>query len=982
MNQGWDFCAVNGKDSKFSMYHELMTRKVRDILLISTPYDAWVMEEDCKLSERIVSEYRGLNLSHPPRLTWVSSVDEALSLLQSRRFDMVIHMPQLMSMADMNSAQEVKETDPDMPVMLLTHRDVDFPDGRPDWYDRHFVWSGDADLLVALVKLTEDEWNVDNDTQHGGIRVIIFVEDSPRYISSMLPILYKELVIQTQSVIESGLNQEHRLLTMRARPKVIMAETYEQALGYMDKYGEYVQGVISDVRFPRKKGDPKDAGVDFLTQVKKYRDDIPLLMASNQPRNRDRADRIPAFFVDKNSPLLLDEVQRFVSDQLGFGDFIFRRKDGSEIARAASLYVLEKLILVVPDDVFVRHCRRNDFSRWFFARTEFGLACRVRPLTEDDFSDVESMRKVLVDYIKERRNSRQKGVVVSFNPKDFDPATEFMKIGGGSLGGKARGLAFLFAMLDRATDLHDRYRGRVSITAPRTLTIATKCFDEFVTFNSLKRLADVEMEDEEVVRIFEGARFPDWIRKQLSAYLMEIRHPLAVRSSSLLEDAQFQAYAGLYSTYMLPNDHPDVEVRVDQLVHAVKLVYASTYFKSPKAFSRRVNLRTDEERMGVLIQEVVGEPYGDYFYPAMAGVAQSYNYYPFGRMKPEHGVATVAMGMGKTVVDGEKCLRFSPRHPQVLPQCPTVDETLKNSQTTFYSLELPGVRGVNLRRGANLVRRDIMDAEQGGPLSMLASTYVAQEGRLRDTADADGPNVMVFAPVLKHRLFPFAQVLNDVLQLSQEAMGGPVEVEFAVNMYTDGRAPEFYLLQVRPMSARADLHNVRISSKEEAEAVCFSEHALGNAEKNDIVDIVYVHPDRFDPARTTDMAAEIGKLNRKMVDEGRKYLLVGPGRWGSSDPWLGIPVVWADISGVSVIVETWSDDLKVEPSQGSHFFHNITTLGINYVMVPQTGSSRIDWDWLVNLPTQDAGEFVCHTRLDDPLDVKVDGRRSKAVILK
>ncbi len=980
MNRGWDFCSIGGADAKFRMYHELMARKVRNILLISTPYDAWVMEEDCKLSERIVSEYRGLNLSHPPRLAWVSSVDEALRELERRSFDLVIHMPQIADMEDVNAARAVKEAAPDMPVALLTHRDVRFPEGRPDWFDLHFVWSGDAELLVAMVKLCEDAWNVDVDTRTGGIRVIIFVEDSPRYASSLLPILYKELVRQTQAVIEHGLNQEHRLLTMRARPKILLAENYERAMALFDIYAEHVQGVISDVRFPWNGEMCDDAGVSLLREIKRRRKDIPLLMASNEPSNAKQAESIPAFFVDKNSPLLMEAGKRFVADQLGFGDFIFRREDGSEMARASSLYVLEKLIRVIPDEVFLRHARHNDFSRWFFARTEFGLACTVRPLTEGDFENARALREFLVERIHERRKQRQKGVVVTFNPRDFDPATDFMKIGDGSLGGKARGVAFLFAMLERATDLQEKYAESMEVTAPRTLALATTCFDEFVDLNGLRHLAETVVDDEDVVRLFEEAVFPEWIHRQLGAYLMEIRHPLAVRSSSLLEDAQFQAYAGLYSTYMLPNDHPELEFRLLQLEQAIKLVFASTYFRSPKAFSRRVNLRTDEERMGVIIQEVMGEQHDSHYYPAMSGVAQSYNYYPFGRMKPEDGVATVAMGFGKTVVDGEKCLRFSPRHPQVLPQCPTTGEALRNAQTFFYSLAMPGIRGSRIVKGANVVRRDIADAEPDGPLSLLASTYLPDQDIFRDTAAVPGPKVMLFAPVLKHRSIPLAKVLDDVLAVAQEAMGGPVEMEFAVNMYNDGRKPVFALLQVRPMSALGSLTHVDISTEEMEQGFCYSEHALGNAEKADIMDIVYVRPDIFDPAHTERIAREIGAVNHRMVTGNRKYVLIGPGRWGSSDPWLGIPVEWADISGVSVIVETYAENLKVEPSQGSHFFHNITTLGINYVMVPEVGESRLDWQWITAQPGEECGEFIACVRLEAPIIVKVDGRSSKCVM--
>ncbi|WP_432737077.1 PEP/pyruvate-binding domain-containing protein [Maridesulfovibrio sp. FT414] len=972
---------LGGESSRFNLYHDLMQIKVRDILLISSPYDAWVMEEDSRISERIVSEYRGLNLSRPPRLTWVSDIEEALALLDIRFFDMVIIMPHLTNMNCCSMGRRIKDKIPGIPVAMLAHKQLAVSDEELcEGTDRQFVWSGDAELLVAMVKNLEDLLNVEHDTREVGIRVIIVVEDSPRYLASLLPILYKELVRQTQALIEEGLNSEHRLLTMRARPKILTARTYEEALGLFRKYEPYILGVLSDVRFPRMGRLDGDAGIDLLKEIKSLREDIPLLLGSNEPENRERAATIPADFVDKNSPELMSTVRRFVVDHLGFGDFVVRDLEDNEIARAGSLYALERILCNIPEELFIRHCRRNDFSRWFYARTEISLANKIRPLKETDFPDWETHRRHLIGLIRERRMQRQQGVIVSFNPKDFDPDTDFLKIGSGSLGGKARGIAFICSMLTRNKWLHEKYPEMI-ISAPRTLTIGTSGFDDFMEMNDLSYLATADVEDAKVAEIFKEAYFPGWIEAQLWAYLQEVRYPLSVRSSSLLEDAQYQAYAGLYSTYMISNDHPDIEQRLQQLVSAIKLVWASTYYKAPKSFSQRVNQRTDEEKMGVIIQEMVGQRYGEHFFPAISGVGQSYNYYPFGKMKPEHGVATIAMGIGKSVVDGEQCIRFSPRYPKILPQCPTLADSLKNAQTSFYALKMHNGDIRDIRGNANLEKLNIADFEDSGPVRMLASTYLPDEGRIRDTAHAAGPKVILFAPVLKHKIIPLAPMLGDVLRLAEKGMGGPVEMEFAVNLYEDGRMPEFNLLQLRPMSARADLNQVSISTEEVDKAVCVSTHALGNAEKTGIEDILFVRPDSFDVAKTRNIAREIASLNGALVKQGRKYLLAGPGRWGSADHWLGIPVEWPDISGVSVIVETSTESLKVEPSQGSHFFHNITTLGINYLMVLDKPGNVMDWDWFTSQPAAEAGEFVSHVRLPAPITVKVDGRSSQGVVL-
>ncbi len=974
-------------DSRFKIFHELMLKKVREILLISTPYDAWIMEEDCRLSERIINEYRGLNLSHPPRLNWVSSAAEALASLDQKQFDMVITMSRVADLDAFAIGKKIKKKAPDLPVMLLSHQVVPVEECHPEQsspspIDRIFLWSGNTDILLALIKSAEDQMNVVHDTDFAGIRVIIFVEDSPTYISSLLPILYKELVTQAQAVMEEGLNEEHRLLAMRARPKILVAQSYEKAISLFEQFKPYVLAVISDVRFPRQCVLDGNAGVNLLNKIKKDRFDIPLLLTSSEPKNAEKAAGIPAIFVDKNSPSLLAEVKSFFLDYLGFGDFIFRTPDHRPIAKASNLRSLEKNLYSIPEESLVFHCNRNDFSRWLFARSEIELASKVRPIRDNDFASAESHRQHLISIIGARRMRRQKGVVVNFDAGDFDPDTDFFKIGTGSLGGKGRGLAFVSSILQRNLHIHKKF-DQVNITIPQMLVITTEGFDEFVDKNDLKGLSKSEMPDAEVAERFLMGQFPSWLEEDLRAYISQIKYPLAVRSSSLFEDAQFHAYAGLYKTYMLANDDPDLERRLNQLISAIKLIYASIYYKGAKAFSRRVGQRTEEEKMAVIVQQVAGERHGEYLYPSISGAAQSHNYYPFGKMKPEEGIATIALGLGKTVMDGEKALRFSPKYPQVLPQRTTVDDILENSQQFFYALKMGGPcleLGVN--ESITLAKREISDATDEPPLKLLTGTYIPEEHRIRDATQTPGYQVLTFSQVLKYNLFPLADLLAEILTIGQEGIGCPVEIEFSVNLgQPNERLPEFALLQIRPMTAREELMKVDIQQAEIQQAFCFSSQALGNGISTDMADIVYVKPDVFDPSHTLQIAREIGHINTNLLREKRKYLLIGPGRWGSADRWLGIPVSWSDISGVGAMVETSHPLLKAEPSQGSHFFHNITTLGINYMTVFESQENSIDWKWLTSLPAAAETPFVSHVRLDQVLQLKVDGRKSLGVIL-
>ncbi len=973
-------------ERRIRAFNELMARKVTDILLVSSLYDYCIMEEDGRLAERIIHEYRGLNLSKPPRITWVSSSEEALAALERASFQLVITMPRLSERDPGRLVRAIKDRHPALPVILLTHRSRP-PDncyqrdnGSP-LADAELVWSGNTDLLLAQIKNVEDGWNVSHDTQAAGVRVILFVEDSPFYRSTLLPILYREVVTQTQAAIEEGLNEEHRLLTMRSRAKILTARTFEEAVSVLERFKPYLLGVISDVRLPRGCELDDEAGLDLLRFLKCEIPDMPLCLTSSEPGNKPKADTIPASFVDKSSRSLHEDIRSFLL-HLGFGDFVFRMPDGREVGRASSRRALERVVKQVPLESFMYHANRNDFSRWLFARSEIFLAQHFRPISGADFGgDMERTREHLSQMLAIQRKWRQKGVVVDFDSNDFDLDTEFLKVGRGSLGGKARGLVFAANLLKRNMDFARKYP-QWEILIPPCLVLTTEAFDSIVERGSLQDLSKTDMPDDAIAARFLSSPFPEAMARDLRAFLLEASYPLAVRSSSLFEDAQFQAYAGLYKTYMLPNDHPDIEERLRQLIKAILLVHASTFCAGPKAFSQRMGKQTEDEKMAVIVQRLMGRSHRGFFYPTLAGVAQSHNFYPFGRARPEDGCATIALGLGKTVVEGGSALRFCPRHPKILPQFSSVEDVLRNSQRVFYALRMGGGTAPGSTMDEpNLVRRDVADAEGEPPLVHAASSYIPEENRVRDVGSGPGYRVVTFASLLKHQTLPLASLLSDLLTLAEDGMGAPVEIEFTADpLGLDSRKPVFAITQIRPMSARAELMEVTITDDEVSRALCHSTQALGNTLREDVRDLLVVKRTGFDPARTVDVAREIGRYNSRLVAEARPFILIGPGRWGSADRWLGIPVTWNDISGVAALVEWASADLKAEPSQGSHFFHNVTTLGISYLTVAG-GEDFIRWEALESLPVLEEREFVAHVRLENPLTLKVDGRTSRGVIL-
>lgn len=670
-------------------------------------------------------------------------------------------------------------------------------------------------------------------------------------------------------------------------------------------------------------------------------------------------------------------------EYMGFGNFLFKMPDGRVISKATDLYTLEQKLKEIPDASFIFHCQRNDFSRWLFSLSEVELASQVRPLRNDDFDSVANHRRRLIQMINNQRVFRQKGVIVNFDEKKFDPDTEFLKIGKGSLGGKARGQAFMSSILHRESALRESF-DNVDIFVPQTIVITTEGFDTFIEINQLGALVEADLSDGVIAQRFMEADFPQTLRSQLASFLECIRYPLAVRSSSLLEDAQFKAYAGLYKTYMLANDHEDLDCRLEQLISAIKMIYASTYFEAPHTFSQRVGNRIENEKMAVIIQHVVGSHYGHFYYPSISGVAQSMNYYPFSKMESQDGIVSIAFGLGKAVMEGERNLRFSPRYPDILPQRSTVDDILQNSQRHFYALktgETTCLLGIN--DAITLSKREITDALEEYPASVLSSTYEPAEHRIRDSFSLTGYPVMTFASILKYKTFPLAEIVEALLSLGQDKLGCPVEMEFAVDLRANPKQKaKFAVLQLRPMSSREEMLEVEITDDDHARAFCISHQALGNTINTDMSDLIYVKPEAFDPAKTTDIAREIAGMNAELFKADKKYILIGPGRWGSADPWLGIPLKWEDICGVGTIIEATHPSINAEPSQGSHFFHNITTLGINYLNVSHRAVDRLDWNWIGSLAKAKETTHVVHTTANSPFILKVDGRQRLGILMK
>lgn len=961
---------------------ELMSRRVENILLVATPYDSFVLEEDGLLTEMIFSEYADLGLSNAPSVTRASSGEEALAALARQRFDLIITMLRLGDLDVFAFAPAARARAGGAPLVLLVPNEAELVQLGARRaalnVDQIYVWYGDAKLFVAIVKLIEDAWNVEHDTQAGGVGVLILVEDSVRHRSSLLPLMYGELVQQTRSVMRDGLNRAQRLMRLRARPKILVAESYEAGVRLLERYREHLFGVIADVAFPRGGQQDPRAGIDFIRYAHELSPDLPALLQSSDESNRVLAEQIGVSFLHKRSKTLLEDLRRFMLENFGFGDFVFRTPDRQEVGRARDIRQMCRVLRQIPGESLEYHARRNHFSNWLRARTEFELAQRMRPRRVSEFKDLNELRGYLIQSFEQALRENRRGVVEDFDPERFDATSGFWRIGGGSLGGKARGLVFLDAMLARHASEFDDLGVRVYV--PPAVVLCTDVFDQFIAENRLRTPALDAAGQARVRQAFLRARLPEPVAGQLRAYLELVRVPLAVRSSSLLEDSQYYPLAGVYDTHMIPNNEPDEGERFERLAEAIKLVYASTYCPAARQYLEATGQRLEEQRMAVILQPVVGAFREHYFYPSFAGVARSYNFYPFGQMKPEEGVASVALGLGQTVVEGGPALRFCPRHPHVLPQMALPHVFLEQSQRSFLAIDLaaPHVPGAAPR---TVVCLDLEDAERHGTLQPVGSVWSVENEAFYDGIYRPGARAVTFAHVLKSDLFPLAAILTRVQAIGERGMGGPVEFEFAVEL--SARPPEFAILQMRPYGRGGGGDLVEVPELLPEQALCFSDKALGHGVIGNLCDVVYIRPERFDAACTRQIAQQVAQINAQLREQDRGYVLIGPGRWGTSNEWLGIPVSWGQISGARVIVEAGLDRFVVDPSQGTHFFHNLTSQGTAYLTVdPRPGRGYVDWSWLEAQPAEQETAYVRHVRLGAALEARIDGRTSRAVIFK
>ena len=969
--------------------YRFMKYRIHKILLVCCSYDGYILEEDGHIESQINQEYLDLNMSNPPSFTRVSSTREALDLLgRDDSFDFILTMYNVGELDVFTFAKIVKERHPQIPVALLTSFSKDIY-RRIEEQDRSgldyiFGWHGNTDLIMAIIKLVEDKMNAEEDIVEGGVQAILLVEDSIRFYSTYLPELYKLILLQNTEFLKDALNEQQQILRKRARPKILLATNYEEAVELYDRYKKNMLGVISDVGFVLHRNDPpesekRDAGIDLCRRIKEDNPLMPVLLQSSQTEFEAQARGLGAGFIAKNSKTLLSQLHEYIAKEFAFGDFLFKDPDtGAVIGRAKDLAQMQEMIATIPDKAFEYHTSQNHLSKWLYSRGLFPLAAAIRRGNKSQFATTEEHRQRIVNLIKDYRILLGQGVVARFDT-DSD-AVAFARIGEGSLGGKARGLAFMNSMLlkHRQYDKHDNLR----IMIPRSVVIATDYFDEFIRNNGLKYIISQEFSDEEILSEFVSSTIPVKLQRELKAYIKTVSTPLAVRSSSKLEDSHYQPFAGIYSTYMIPYvDNEDQMLRL--LLKAVKSVYASVYFASSRAYLSSSQNLISEEKMAVIIQEVCGTEQNGLFFPTFSGVARSINYYPIGDEAPEDGVCNVAMGLGKLVVDGGRTLRFSPRYPQKVLQTSTPELALRDTQNEVLALSLrPEEFRTSIDDAVNLRRLGLTQIGGFRNSKFVCSVWDRENERISDSPFDQGRKVITFNNILKYNTFPLAEIISDILTMGAEEMRCPVEVEFAVNMdVAPGQRQVFNLLQIRPIIDNQDNRSIDWNEVDASRALIYGEQALGIGQMTDIADIIYVKSEAFDSLSTEKIAEELLTLNNRMRDQGRPYILVGPGRWGSSDPFLGVPVKWNHISEARVIVECGIEKFDVEPSQGTHFFQNVTSLGVGYLTIsPFRGDGVFREETLDKCAAIYEGSFLRQVRFERPLWVCIDGRSNKGIV--
>lgn len=969
-------------------FTNLMKKRIFHVLLISSVYDAFMLEEDGRIDEQIFHEYTSLNLRYPPQFIKATNKEEAFGILKNGSIDLVISMLSAEKISTFEMANSIKRDYPDIPIVMLTpfSREVSLKIERFDLgaIDHIFSWLGNADILLAIIKLIEDKMNVDNDVEEVGVQTIILVEDNIRFYSSYLPIMYKIIFTQSKSFISEGLNEHQRMLRMRGRPKILLATNYEDGYSFYEKYKKNLLGVISDITYSKNGVVDRTAGIQLCGLIKKDNPYTPILLQSSEHKNFKKAKELRVGFLDKTSKSLTFDLREFIKEYFAFGDFVFKDPNmGIVVARAHDLKDLQDKILTVPVTSLRYHIQRNHFSKWLRARALFPLAELFMYFTSDDFQDINEVRMFIYNAISQFRMSKTRGVISSFNRETFDKYFSISRIGQGSIGGKARGLAFLDSLIKR-NNLYTYY-DNMEISIPKTVVIGTDIFDEFMDNNKLHAIAlSDNISNEDILKHFLEAKLPKHLHDDILKIAGSIESPLAIRSSSLLEDSHYQPFAGIYNTYMIPFRENDPDTMFLMILKAIKAVYASAYYTDSKAYMQATSNVIDEEKMAIVIQEVIGSKYGKRYYPTISGVGRSIDYYPLEPGKPEDGTVSVALGLGKYVVDGGLSLRFCPKYPKNVLQTSNPQLALRETQKHFFALDLEHDFEPTPRDGECLLRLRLKEAESDDSIRKIASTYVMHDNVVRDGFNYKGKKLITFSSVLKHETFPMAKIIDRVLKLGEEEMGNPVEIEFAIDLNVPkGGNISFKLLQIRPIASNEESVDIDVEDLKTGNPLIVSKSALGNGIVDNIFDIVYVRPQNFDAAKTNEIVGIIDELNKKFIERDSNYILVGPGRWGSSDPWLGIPVNWPQISAARLIVESGLEHYRIDPSQGTHFFQNLTSFRVGYFTVnPFIGDGYYDIDFLDGQPAVFENEFVRHVRFNSHFTIKIDGKKNLGVVYR
>ena len=970
------------KDTSFV---NLMTKRIFNVLLVANPYDAFMLEDDGRIDEKIFNEYMNLSLRYPPRFTQVSTEEETWKQLANTTFDLVICMPGSDNSDTFEIARSIKNKYSHIPLVVLTpfshgitarmeHEDLSI-------FEYVFCWLGNTDLLVSIIKLIEDKMNLEHDVKEVGVQMIMLVEDSIRFYSSVLPNLYKFVLKQSQEFATEALNAHQRTLRMRGRPKIVLTRTYEEAMELYNKYEKDVLGIITDARYPRGGVVDPMAGIKLLAEIRSRDPFIPLILQSAEVNNKVYAGRYDASFVDKNSKKMNIDLREIISEHFGFGDFIFRNPDTfEEVARVRNLKELQNIIFAIPKESLLYHISRNHVSRWLYSRAMFPPAEFLKQITWKSLQDIDAHRRIIFEAIVKYRKMKNQGVVAVFQRDRFDRYSNFARIGEGSLGGKGRGLAFIDNMVKRHIEFEEFENATVVI--PKTVVLCTDIFDEFMDTNGLYQVALSDADDDTILKAFLRAKLPDRLVEDFFAFFDVVKSPIAIRSSSLLEDSHYQPFAGIYSTYMIPYLEDKYEM-LRMLSDAIKGVYASVYYRDSKAYMQATSNVIDQEKMAVILQEVVGTQYGDRFYPSISGVARSLNYYPIGDERAEEGTVSLALGLGKYIVDGGLTLRICPYHPNQVLQTSEMEIALRETQTQFYALDLKNTgHNFSLDDGFNLLKLPVKEADNDGALNFIASTYDPYDMVIRDGIYPGGRKLITFANVLQHDVFPLPRILQLAQEYGQSEMRRPVEIEFAVTLNAQKKTGVFYLLQIRPMVDIKAVLDEDLNLIKDENVLLRSNNSLGHGIMEDIYDIIYVKTEGYTASNNPTIAYEIEKMNRKFLDEGKHYILVGPGRWGSSDSWLGIPVKWPHISAARIIVEAGLTNYRVDPSQGTHFFQNLTSFGVGYFTINSYMNDGIyNQDILNAQPAVEETQFIRHVRFDNPLIVKMDGKKKQGVVM-